>query len=114
MSYELEEKAVAKSELASKPSDAPATDPNKMCLYDSDTGKSIAVEAYHKVDTFWGEVVLQCGRAVRGRIVQVVISNSRTHYFYDEESGQNMIKEDAERNGVDLETILKLAEKKNG
>jgi hypothetical protein len=56
-----------------------------------------------------GPVSLLYTTAKRGRICQVRQANMHIHYFIDEPSGQKMVAEDVDRNGVMLDEILRNA-----
>ncbi len=80
-------------------------------LYDSDTGKSLRIERV--VDASWArtdnkplELVYTTAR--RGPIVQLRSERATIHYFYDEPGGRAMIREDAQRYGLDGDTLLNL------
>jgi hypothetical protein len=80
-----------------------------MDIYDSDTGESLVADVVQDIASFDEPIELRYCTAQRGRIVQVrrgADGSVRIHYFYDEPSGRQMIRDDERRNGVSLETIL--------
>lgn len=78
-------------------------------LYDSATGDDLKIEKRVVLSGARGMVSLCYTTAKRGRICQLRQRNMHVHYFIDEPSGQNMIREDEDRNGVELAEILKHA-----
>lgn len=80
-----------------------------MGLYDSDTGESLTAVVVQDIASLDDPIELWYCTAKRGRIVQVRYGCRRVHYFYDEDGGRQMIRDDEARNGVSLDTILEHA-----
>lgn len=77
-----------------------------MGLYDSATGESLVADVVQDIASLDGPIELWFCNSKRGPIVQVRYGCRYIHYFYREEAGQQMIREDESRNGVSLETVL--------
>lgn len=79
----------------------------EMDLYDSDTGETLIADVVQDIASLDKPIELWYCKAKRGPIVQIRYGCSRIHYFYDEPSGQNMIREDEVRNGgISLEMVV--------
>lgn len=78
-------------------------------LYDSATGDTLKIEKRAVLSGAHGMVSLCYTTAKRGRICQLRRGVMHIHYFIDEPGGQKMIREDEDRNGIELAEILKHA-----
>ena len=77
-----------------------------MGLYDSATGESLDADVVQRINE---SIELWYCKSQRGPIVQIRHGCLHVHYFYREDVGQRMIREDERRNGVSLDDILAAA-----